>query len=140
MDPLTPPPSAQHLVTPDGEASIWMATPAVAVQHARGVLSIAIARCFADFYRPILAGDAKVTIFDDFAGLTHYAREAREHLTTFTLERLAHVSVIHFLLSSKFMALGVAAFKHDIGDAHVRTYSDRRSFLRSYEAAVAGSP
>jgi hypothetical protein len=47
--------------------------------------------------------------------------------------------VIHFLLGSKFMALGVGAFKQDIGDAHVRTYSDRRSFLQSYEAAVAAS-
>jgi hypothetical protein len=125
------------VVTADGEASIWMPTPRVVVQHARGILSITIARCFTDFYRPILVGDAKVDIFDDFEGLTHYAREAREHLTAFTRERFAHVGLIHFLLDSKFMALGVGAFKHDIGDAHVRTYSDRRSFLRSYEEAVA---
>jgi hypothetical protein len=136
VDPLTPPPSAQHVVTPDGEASIWLATPGVAVQQARGVLSIAVAQCFADFYRPILQGDAKVTIFDDFEELTHYQRDAREYLTAFTLERLLHVRVIHFLLGSKFMALGVGAFKHDIGDARVRTYADRDSFLRSYAAAV----
>jgi hypothetical protein len=137
VGPLSPPPHAQHVVTPDGEASIWLATPSVVVQQARGVLSIAIAQCFADFYRPLLVGDTKVSIFDDFEGLTHYAREAREHLTALTRERHAHIEVIHFLLGSKFMALGVGAFKHDIGDAHVRTYSDRNSFLRSYEAAVA---
>jgi hypothetical protein len=137
---LTPPPSAHHVVTPDGEAFIWLATPAVAVQQARGVLSLPVARCFADFYRPILEGDVRVTIFDDFEELTHYEREARDYLTAFTRERLAHVDVIHFLLSSKFLALGVGAFKHDVGDAHVRTYSDRRSFLRSYEQAVAAAP
>jgi hypothetical protein len=139
VDPLSPPPHAQHVVTPDGEASIWLATPRVAVQQARGVLSIALAQCFADFYRPILVGDAKVTIFDDFQELTQYAREAREYLTAFTRERQPHVDVIHFLLGSKFMALGVGAFKHDVGDARIRTYSDRNSFLRSYEAAVAAS-
>jgi len=139
VDQLTPPPSARHVVTLDGEASIWLATPGVAVQQARGVLSLAIARCFADFYRPVLDGDVRVTIFDDFEELTHYTREAREHLTAFTRERLAHVEVIHFLLSSKFMALGVGTFKHGIGDPHVRTYSDRLSFLRSYEAAVSSS-
>jgi hypothetical protein len=139
MDPLAPPSSAQHVVTRDGEASIWLATPRVAVQQARGVLSLAIARCFADFYRPVLEGDVKVTIFDDFEELTHYTREAREHLTAFTRERLPHVEIIHFLLGSKFMALGVGTFKHGIGDPHVRTYSDRQSFLRSYAASVAPS-
>jgi hypothetical protein len=140
VDPLTPPPSAQHVVTPDGEASIWLAAPGVAVQQARGILSIAIARCFADFYRPILVGNARVKIFDDFERLTHYAREAREYLTAFTRERLPQIEVIHFLLGSKFMALGVGAYKHDVGDAYVRTYSDRRSFLQSYKAAVAAHP
>jgi len=139
MDELTRPPSAQHVVTRDGEASIWLATPRVVVQQARGVLSLAIARCFVDFYRPILEADAKVTIFDDFEELTHYTREAREYLTAFTHDRLVHVGVIHFLLGSKFMALGVGTFKHGIGDPHVRTYSDRQSFLRSYAAAVAAS-
>jgi hypothetical protein len=139
VDPLTPPPSAKHVVTPDGEASIWLAAPGVAVQQARGVLSLAIAQLFADFYRPVLQGDARVTIFDDFEYLTHYQRDAREYLTAFTRERLANVRVIHFLLGSKFMALGVGAFKHDVGDSHVRTYADRASFLRSYEAVVAGA-
>jgi len=140
MDPLAPPSSAQHVATVDGEASIWLASPRVAVQQARGVLSLAIARCFADFYRPVLEGDTRVTIFDDFQELTHYTREAREYLTEFTRDRLSHVEIIHFLLSSKFMALGVGTFKHGIGDPHVRTYSDRQSFLRSYAAAVAASP
>jgi hypothetical protein len=137
VDPLIPPPSAKHVATPDGEAAIWLATPHVVVQQARGVLSSAMAQLFVDFYGPLLCGEMKVTIFDDFEGLTHYAREAREHLTAFTRERLAHVEIIHFLLSSKFMALGVGAFKHDVGDTHICTYSDRGSFLRSYEEAVA---
>jgi hypothetical protein len=137
VDGLTPPPDARHVVTLGGEASIWLAAPNVVVQQARGVLSIPMAECFADFYRPVLRGDAFVTIFDDFEELTHYTREAREHLTTFTRERIAHINVIHFLLGSKFTALGVGTFKHDIGDEHVRTYADRRSFLASYEEAVA---
>jgi hypothetical protein len=133
---LIPPRSAHHAVGPEGEAYIWQVTPTVVVQQARGVLSTPIAQCFAAFYRPILVGDARVTIFDDFEALTYYTREARELLTALTVERLAHIEAIHFLLSSKFMALGVGAFKHDTSDARVRTYFDRESFLRSYERAV----
>jgi hypothetical protein len=139
VTPLAPPPSAPHVVTADGEAFIWLSTPSVVVQQARGVLSLAMAECFGAFYRPLLAGTTKVTIFDDFEELTHYTREAREYLTALTRDRIAHIRGIHFLLSSKFLSLGVGAFKHDVGDMPVRTYSDRASFLRSYEEAVAAS-
>jgi hypothetical protein len=139
VDPLTPPASARHVVTLDGEAFIWRATPSVIVQWARGVLSLEMAQCFSDFYRPILCGDTKVSIFDDFEQLTYYTREAREHLTSFTRDRLGHVEVIHFLIGSKFLALGVGAFKHDVGDPHICSYSDRSSFLKSYEKAVAAT-
>jgi hypothetical protein len=137
MDPLTPPPSAAHVVALDGEAFIWRPAHDVVVQQAHGVLSIGLARFFSDFYDPILRGDVRITIFDDFERMTHYTRDAREHLTVFTQERAAHVDVIHFLLGSKYLALGVSAFKHDVGDARVRTYTDRASFLKSYEAAVS---
>jgi hypothetical protein len=137
--PISPPPSAPHVVTPDGEAFVWLATPAVVVQQARGVLSTAMAECFGAFFRPLLSGATRVTIFDDFEDLTHYTREARDYLTALTRERTAHIEAIHFLLGSKFMALGVGAFKHDVGDALIRTYSDRASFVRSYEQAVAAS-
>jgi hypothetical protein len=136
---LTPPPSAPHVVTADGEAFIWSATPTVVVQQARGVLSSAVAECFGAFYRPLLAGDVKVTIFDDFEELTSYTREAREYLTALTVERRAHIEAIHFLISAKFLALGVGAFKHDVGATRIRTYADRDSFLRSYEEAVGGA-
>jgi hypothetical protein len=140
---MTPPPSAQHIIVQEGEAFIWEPQSEVVVQVARGVLSLPLAHCFADFYRPILVPGVRVRIFDDFEGLTHYTREAREHLTRFTLERLSTVEVIHVLLSSKFMALGVGAFKHDIGDERVHVYSDRESFLRSFaetlQLAGAGS-
>jgi hypothetical protein len=133
---LVPTPDAAHVVAPDGEAFIWRPSPKVVVQQARGVLSLPIASCFADFYRPLLVADVRVTIFDDFEELTHYTREARALLTELTKERIRHIDVIHFLLSSKFMSLGVGTFKHDVSDERVRTYSDRQSFMRSYEEAL----
>lgn len=136
VNPLEPPSDAHHAVAPDGEAFIWQPAAGVVVQKATGILSLPLAHCFIDFYRPILKPGVRVQIFDDFPLLTHYTRDAREFITAFTLERLFAVDVIHFLLASKFMALGISAFKHDIGDQHVRTYSDRASFLRSYDAAM----
>lgn len=134
-----PPPSAHRAVVQDGEVLIWRPCPDVVVQKARGVLSLPLAHSFADFYRPILVPGVSVCIFDDFDQLTHYTREAREFLTQFTLERLFAIKVLHVLLSSKFMALGVSAFKHDVGDERVRVYSDPGSFFRSYEDAVRES-
>ncbi len=139
VDPMMPPPSAQHAVEKDGEAFIWRPCPDVVVQKARGVLSLPLAHCFGDFYRPILVPGVSVSIFDDFDQLTHYKREAREFLTQLTLERQFAIKALHFLLSSKFMALGISAFKHDVGDARVRVYSDRESFVRSYKDAVRES-
>ena len=136
-DPLAPPPDAHHAVVSDGEVFIWQPRSGIVVQKAAGILSLPLARCFADFYRPILQPGTHVQIFDDFVELTHYTREAREFLTDLTLERLFAVDVIHFLLSSKFMALGIGAFKHDVGDFRVLTYSDRESFLRSFAQAMA---
>jgi hypothetical protein len=136
IGPLEPPADAHHAAATNGEGFIWQPHRRVVIQKATGILSLPLAQCFADFYRPILTPGAHVQIFDDFARLTHYTREAREFLTDFTLERLFAVDAIHFLLSSKFMALGVSAFKHDIGDDRVHAYSDRDSFLRSLADAT----
>jgi len=133
---MTPPPTAHHIAVPGGEAYIWQLPHGVVVQKAKGVLSIALAQCFGDFYQPILTPGASVRIFDDFELLHHYTRDAREYLTELTLERLYAIESIHFLLSSKFMALGVGAFKHAIGDEFVRVYFERESFVRSYERAL----
>ena len=137
IDPLLPPADAHHAVTLDGEAFIWQPGPRVVVQKAVGVLSLPLATCFVDFYRPILTPGLHLQVFDDFSSLTHYTREAREVLTAFTVERIFAVDIIHFLLSSKYMALGVDAFKHGVGDEHVATYSDRASFLRSFAEAMS---
>jgi hypothetical protein len=136
-DPFEPPSDAHHAVVFDGEVFIWEPRPDVVVQKAAGILSLPLAQCFVDFYSPILNPGRHVRIFDDFAGLSYYTRDARELLTRFTLERLFAVDVIHFLLASKYMALGVSAFKHDIGDEHVLVYSDRASFLVSFEKTMA---
>jgi hypothetical protein len=138
MDPFSPPPSAHHVAVQDGEAFIWESRPGIVIQKARGILSPDLAHCFADFYRVLFMAGRHVTIFDDFEEVSQYTREAREYLTDFTLEWLPQVEVIHFLMSSKFLALGVGAFKLDVGAEHVSTYADRKSFLESYAAAVRG--
>jgi hypothetical protein len=137
VDSLAPPDNAHHIVVGDGEAFIWQPSDRVVVQKASGVLSLPLAECFGDFYKPILLPGTRIEIFDDFADLTLYTRDAREYLTNLTLERLPTIDAIHFLLTSKLLALGVSAFKHQIGDERVRIYAERESFLRSYEHAVA---
>ncbi|HVX97437.1 MAG TPA: hypothetical protein VHK47_21165 [Polyangia bacterium] len=137
MDLLVPPGNADHAVASDGEAFIWRPSEHVVIQQAAGVLSLALAELFGDFYRPILVPGTRIEIFDDFERLRLYTKDAREYLTNLTLERLSTIETIHFLLTSKLLALGVSAFKHQIGDERVTIYAERASFLRSYERAVA---
>ena len=135
LAPFIPTPDAHHAVTSEGESFIWQPRRGIVVQLARGVLSLPHAHSFIDFYRDLLVPGTTVSIFDDFEQLTHHTRDAREFITAFTLERLFAID-IHFLQSSKFLALGISAFKHDIGDQHVCVYSDRASFVRSFESAM----
>lgn len=137
MNPLVPPSTADHVAAGDGEAFIWQPSPHVVVQKATGVLSLALAECFGAFYKPLLVPGTHIEIFDDFEALTLYTRDARDYLTELTLERLSMIDRIHFLLTSKLLALGVSAFKHQIGDERVRVYAERGSFLLSYDRAVA---
>ena len=136
VEPFVPTPDARHAVTPEGESFIWQPQPGIVVQLASGVLSLPHAHSFIDFYRGIMVPGTMIRIFDDFEQLTHHTRDAREFITAFTLEHSLEIDVIHFLLSSKFLALGVSAFKHDIGDQHVSVYSQRASFVRSFERAT----
>lgn len=140
MSSLTPPPHAQHAMAADGECFRWVARPGVVVEVAIGVLSRSMADSLAPFYEPIFTPGTRFRIFDDFERLTHYTRAGREVSTVFALEHLDHVEEIHFLLSSKLIALGVSAFKQAIGDARVCVYTDRPSFLRSFEAAMRAPP
>jgi hypothetical protein len=133
---MTPPEGAHHVVVPEGEAFIWLPHHGIVVQKARGVLSLALARCFGEFYDRIYRPGARVRVFDDYEGLTHYTRDARDFSTTYTLGHLAAMRGLHILHASKHVALGIASFKHRIGDHLVHTYSSRASFLRSYQEAV----
>ena len=135
-DPMTPPPSAHTAAVPDGEAFIWQPYPGIVVQKSRGAMSLPLAHCVVDFYRPLLKPGVQLTTFVDLEQLTHYTREARECLTEFSLAQPVAIKVLHFLLASKFVALGVGVLRHDIGDERLRVYSDRGSFLQSYANAV----
>jgi hypothetical protein len=133
---MTPPQGAHHIVAPEGEAFIWLPHQGIVVQKATGVLSLALARCFGEFYDRIYRPGARVRVFDDYEGLSYYTRDARDFSTAYTLDHLAAMRELHILHTSKHLALGIASFKHQIGDHLVHTYSDRASFLRSYDEAV----
>jgi hypothetical protein len=143
-DPLTPPSGAHHIAVPGGEAFIWMPHPGIVAQKAAGVLSVELARCFARFYDRLYRPGGRVRVFDDYQQLTVYTREARELSIRYTLDHLEALEALHILSTSKHLALGISSFKHQVEDAIVHTYSDRTSFLRSYEQAVreahAGEP
>src|SRR6185436_10128681 len=101
IDPLAPPPDAHSAHVQDGLVFIWQPHTNVVVQKASGILSVPLAECFVEFYRPRLVPGACVRIFNDFAMLTEYTREAREYLTEFSRERLFAIDHLHFLLASK---------------------------------------
>lgn len=132
MDPFEPPSSAQHAIATDGEAFIWRVRPNLIVEKVTGVLSLPIAECLSDFLRSFLKPGLDCSVFADLEGLTQPTREALEHMNQFAIEHLDCFAPVHFLLTSKLLALTLTAFKQDAGTEYVRFYSDRASFLRSY--------
>ena len=136
LDPFIPPASAQHASTPDGELFIWQPYPGIVLEKARGVLSLPLAECLAGFYQQLLLPGNHYRIFADFEELASYTREARELQVDFALGHLEAIEAVHVLIASKHIALGIGAYKHDIGDQRVHTYAERASLVQSYEEAV----
>jgi len=139
LDPFVPPASAQHASTPDGELFIWQPYPGIVLEKARGVMSLPLAECLAGFYQQILLPGHQYRIFADFEELASYTREARELQINYALGHMGFFEAFHVLISSKHIALGIGAYKHDIGDQLVHTYAERASLVRSYEEAVRAS-
>ena len=135
-DPFEPSPSASHITARDGEAFIRQPRPGVVLQKAVGVLSLPLMQGFIEFFAPILTPGAGVQVFADFARLTHYTAEARDLVTTFTVERRRAMDGIHILLGSKHLALGINSFRYAVGEDLVFAYSDRGSFLGSLDKAM----
>lgn len=138
-DPLSPPPDAIRSAIDGGELCSWQPRADVAANRVSGVMTLSLARCFEAFYTPVFARGRKMRIFVDLEAVTLYTREGRERMTAFTLEHLEQIEVIHVYLRSKLVAMGLGAFKHGVGDVLVRSYTDRASFLRSYQEAIGRS-
>jgi hypothetical protein len=135
-DLFTPPPSAAHLATADGELFLWQARPGVVGEIASGVFSLPLAHKVIEFFDPLLVSGARFQVFSDFERLTEYIRDARDLLTAHSLQHRHALEGSHMLLSSKMVKLGVSSFKHEMGDPLIHTYSDRASFLHSYARAL----
>src|SRR5262245_44598390 len=116
MDPLRPPAEAHHVIEAEGEAFVWQARPGVLVEKGSGLLTLGLAHCYTDFFDTWLEPGKRAEVFGDFEKLTHYTREAREHLSQFSLAHLPALKVVHFLIASKFVAFGLSSYKSDIGD------------------------
>jgi hypothetical protein len=136
VDPFIPPSWAQHATAPDGEIFVWQPCPGIVLQKARGVLSLPLAECLTSLNQQLVPPGVPFRIFADFEELAGYTREARELQTSFALGRLDTLEAVHVLFASKQIALGVGAYKHDVGDQRVHTYAERASLVRSYEEAV----
>jgi hypothetical protein len=139
-DPFEPPPHAHHVTARDGEAFVWQIAPRIVLKKASGILSGPLIQCFVDFFQPILKPGARIRVFGDLAGLTHYTAEARELATAFTVARRSAVDSIHLLGESKFLALAFGAYGANVGPGMVFVYSDRDSFLRSLAQALNELP
>jgi hypothetical protein len=138
LDLLDPPAEARRTSALDGDSAIWLPKPGMVMHRISGVLSLPIAEDLADITRPLFERGIHLTFFDDFELMTGYTREARELLTDLSLAYLSCYEGSHILLSAKMSALGVAAYKADVGDERVFAYWDRASFLRSYTEAMDG--
>lgn len=136
FNPFDPPASAQHVSVPDGEVFVWQPYPTIVLEKARGVMSRALAESLEGLCRRMLSPGVHYRIFADFEELAGYTRDARELQTTFTLDNLDAFEAVHVLFSSRDLALGIAVYKHDVGDELVYTYAERGSLVRSYEQAV----
>jgi hypothetical protein len=139
-DPLSPPSDAVLVVADAGELRSWQPRADVTVSRVSGVMTLSLSHGFESFYVPIFAQGRKVRIFVDLKDLHLYTRAARERMTSFALQHVGQIEIIHVYLRSKLVALGVSAFKHAADGLVVRSYTDRSSFLLSYEAALAGRP
>ena len=135
-DPFVPPLDAHQARMPDGEVFLWQPRPTIIVQKASGVMSRPLAECLEDFCREVLAPGVHYRVFADFEQVTSYNRDARELQTTFALEHLDALEAFHVLISSRDLALAIGAYKHEVGDQRVHTYSERASLIRSYEEAM----
>jgi hypothetical protein len=138
MDLLEPPPHAHRVVRSDGEFSLWQIRSGLVIEQGSGILTLEIAHGISEFLRPILESGVKYTVFSDLERLTHYTREAREHLSAFSVEHLDTIAIIHFLISSKFVALGLSTFRDEVGQQRFQSYSERASFLHSLAEAADG--
>lgn len=136
MEPLQPPPQAQHKLDSDGQVFIWEAGPGLIAERGVGLLTLPLARFFIEFLAPLVVPGTRWDFFADLEQVTGYTREAREQLSAFSLDRLSSLGAVHFLISSKFVALGLSSYRDDIGDGRVHVYSERASFLRSFADAV----
>lgn len=139
-DLFAPPPHAHHVTARDGEAFVWQISPRIVLKKASGILSGPLIQCFVDFFQPILKPGARIRVFGDLAGLTHYTAEARELATAFTIARRSAVDSIHLLGESKFLALAFGSYGSNVGPGVVSVYSDRDSFLRSLARALNEPP
>jgi hypothetical protein len=139
-DAFTPPASAFHATAPEGELFLWEAGPNVVAEKGSGIISLALAQGVVEFWRRVPPSGRRFQIFIDLERVTHYTREARDTLTSSSMARLPALEGLHILLSSKNLALGISAFKHEIGDRLVHTYADRASFLESYGQAARRRP
>lgn len=135
-DPMVPPPSARHAAVTSGEVFVWEPLPEISIQCARGVIPLSLARFVTELYRARLESGGRVTIFCEYSQITHYTREAREHVTEFVLAHRSGILALYFLIGSKLFALGVSLFKRATGDELSRVYSERRTFLDAYDRVV----
>jgi len=136
LDPFTPPVGAVHFTAPDGELYIWRPHPRIVAEVGVGVFSESFARRLIDLFQPLLAERISFLSFVDFSRLARYERKARELMTAHSRAHIDSIDAVHMLLSSKIVALALSAYMHAIGERAVYAYSDRASFLRSYERAL----
>ena len=99
----------RELKEPRGSTEIYFPAPNICICRARGHYSLAQARMAPEAYDAQGSQTQPIASFNDWSGLTSYDSEARKFLTIWTLSNARRLGATQFLVSSRVVAMGIAA-------------------------------
>ncbi len=102
-------------------------TPGLFVTQFSGRLSVALAECITAYSDERLARGGSCLGFHDWEEMLQYDRDARAHLMAWTLRMRERIEALHFLVSSKFVHMGVTVGNLTLGMS-LQAYTARDRF------------
>jgi hypothetical protein len=135
MPDLLPVAEAQVIRGPSGVVHIWYPAPTVFVSRVEGVITEAMASAMLVAGQRIIATDGALVVFNDWAAVTGYDREARVLLTRGGKQLRRQVEANHFLVRARILAVGIQLANIVLGNMNV--HATRAAFDRALRDLIA---